>query len=136
RGEPRQPFAGGGALRLAAQDLAEDPLRLVAIPLPQVDLPQRGGGDRLGGGFRLRLRGKGSGLERGRREGRRLVQLGRERRGLRERRRLGSFRRQRPRRLGGGRRFRGRGLRRRRGHLREARRRGRGLRLGGGDQVG
>src|SRR5436305_3440852 len=54
-GELLQTFSRRGALRLAAQDLAEDPLGLHRIALAQVELAQRGRGDRLGcGGDRWR----------------------------------------------------------------------------------
>src|SRR6185312_3396562 len=47
-GELGDPLQRHGAFRLAAQDLAEDPLGLRRVALPQVELAQCRGGDGLG----------------------------------------------------------------------------------------
>src|SRR6185295_193043 len=56
RGGPCQALLGGRAVRLAAQNLAEDPLRLAEMSLLQVELAERRRGvplSRGGGGLRL-----------------------------------------------------------------------------------
>src|SRR4029077_254899 len=49
RRELRQSLQRRGIVRLAAQDLVEDPLRLAQMALPQIDLPQRRRGHPLPG---------------------------------------------------------------------------------------